>query len=180
MYKVLSKVIVVSTIFILGCHRADAQLVLYQSNPLGLISKERLKLEYRFTSGHSIQVGAAFYYSFCPGTQVFAEYRYYAKHEGQTDFFYYGKTGYGSAEDNSSRKSNASGVFDYALIGGGLGLHIRMGKKSRFLFDLAGGLKTFKIFTPTTQFDDLGFFIITGPGSIMDINAHFGIRLSSK
>ena len=181
MYTPHPKFFTLLSILTVMCHCADAQFALYQSNPLGAISKARLKVEYRFESRHAVLAAGTVYYGYCPGSQLFGEYRYYAKRKGHSELFYYGKAGYGSSKETAfNRKSYGTGVFEYALAGGGVGLHVRMGMKQRFLFDLAGGIKSFTILTPTTKFSDLEIFYITGPGSIVDINAHFGLRLSSK
>ena len=159
---------------------AAAQVTLYQSNPVGLLSKERLLLEVRFAPSHAVMLGHSFYYGYCPGWQSMGVYRYYAKKSGQTELFYYAKVGYGNGRENAiSLKRDDTAPFDYALAGGGIGFQVSMGKNQRWLFDLSGGLKAFGLFNTTTRRDDFDLFYITGPGSIVDINAHFGFRLFS-
>ncbi len=152
------------------------KIAVHFSNPAGLISKARMKFEYRFRPGHSILVTAAGYYAFCPGSQETIEYRHYFPKTTRKEVpFFYAKAGIGHGVFvNFDTWYPNTGPGTYFLAGGGIGQHLLIGKKKHFFIDIAEGLKICPVErTPVKERYGV-FFYITGPGSVIDLNAHFG------
>lgn len=149
---------------------------IYFSNPLSLLSKARIKFEYRFTPRDAFQFSLANYHAFCPGYQAALEYRnYHYRPSQKSERFLYGKlgTGYARVEDYDTR-SHSSGPGNYNFIGGGMGRHFNLGREGHFFIDVAAGLK---LVVASRAVDDIqnGFiFYTTGPGSFFDLNLHLG------
>ena len=169
--------------FILFCHpfASVAQLqsprfAIYISNPVGLFSKVRFKAECKFDMHNAIQVSYADYWGFYPGEMAGLEYRRYSYRYRHREVFMYGKAGWGNfrfanglfLDDNSYDM----GVTYYA--GAGMGRHFNF---RHFFLDLAWGLKAAipPMNTPAGKVFK-GVFYSTGPGSIIDINLHFGLQ----
>lgn len=149
-----------------------AQLSIYQSNPLGLISKERIKIEYHFNQQNSLSIAGAAYWNFNQGQQVFLEYRRYSLNNNMYDdtkqFFWYGKFGGGISGNDANSK------FIYSIFGGGLGWHRYL--SDNFFIDIALGLKGSATTNNSSDDNNLKFITI-GPGSFLDVAFHLGFDL---
>lgn len=164
--------------FFLNIHQiSSAKLTIYQSNPLSLLSKERVKLEYNFNSKNSILASGALYWGLSPGYQAFAEYRHYTRPRRSSEFFYYIKGGQGHCNYTSGfyDRRDKGDAFSYILAGGGVGWHLYPFKSKVVFFDLAIGAKTCR--STSSSFDPYVSFFNAGPGSVIDANFHIGIRL---
>jgi hypothetical protein len=177
MKKAVIFVAFIALLLVANTHIAGAQIAIYQSNPLGLITKERIKLEYRADDRNSVLLSLTQYWGLCPGFQVFTEYRNYQQNSPKTEMFYYCKGGWGNGNEYGIA-AGETGPFNYALAGGGVGLHFNLGASETFFFDMAGGLKAaIPLSAPGGSFQ---FFYISGPGSVVDFNFHLGVQLWSK
>lgn len=152
-------------------------MAIYQSNPLGLFTKERIKLVYRADDRNSVLLSLTQYWGLRPGFQICTEYRNYQQNTPKTEFFYYCKGGWGNGNEEGMA-GGQTGPFKYALAGGGVGLHFNLGASKTFFFDMAGGLKA--AIPLSDHCGNFQFFYVSGPGSVVDINIHFGVQLWSK
>ena len=168
-----------SGVILCTADEASAQFSLFFSSPLGLISKERVKLEYRLNDQNALLLSTAVYWGLCPGVQSYAEYRNYHFVTKKTEMFFYGKVGGGNGDEHGIDAGD-SGPFSYFLSGGGMGYHFNMGKQQSFFMDLAFGLKYCQLVNVDPNGGNTQLFYITGPGSIVDINLHLGFKFNNK
>ncbi len=157
----------------------NAQIAIYQSNPLGLASKERVKLEYRINNNNSVLFAGTAYWGLCPGAQGYAEYRNYHFTTRRTEMFFYGKAGIGNGNEHGI-DAGSTGPFTYILAGGGMGYHFNIGESKVFFMDLSLGLKGCQRIITDPNGGSIQLFYISGPGSIVDINFHFGFQIGRK
>ena len=179
MQKKLYSVVVIVLLSVITAFKVNAQVAIHLSNPLGLLSKARIKIEYRLDTRHALLLSTAGYWGWCPGLQGYAEYRNYHFVTRRTELFYYGKLGGGAGVEFGIAHGD-TGPFTYALAGAGMGYHFNMGRSQRFFMDLAFGLKGCQQITVAPEGNDLQFFYISGPGSVVDINFHFGFTFSNR
>lgn len=156
--------------------QVSAQLSIYQSNPLGWINKERIKLEYRINEQNSISLGTAAYWNLNNGFQTFLEYRKYFTgannfERPDREFFLYGKIGGGNSGKDLTSANNE---MYYSFLGGGVGWHFNL--TPRFFLDLALGLKACSIESKDVEGYNI-LFQTFGPGSFIDANFHLGFNL---
>jgi hypothetical protein len=150
---------------------------IYQVQPLGLTMKERIKLERRLTPTSSVSLAYTKFYGIATDNQVFGEYRYYRWHRKKTELFFYGKAGIGAGTTDGFETGNPYGPYKYALVGGGAGWHIGIGKKQHLFFDISMGLKYAGVYSVSdniTNGDPQTTFYLFGPGSVIDICSYFG------
>jgi hypothetical protein len=150
----------------------------YQVNPIGLISKERIKVERRLNPTNSVALAYTKFYGISTDNQVFGEYRHYHRGGGKTEFFVYGKAGFGAGTTSGFETGNSYGPYQYMLAGGGAGWHISIGRKEHFFFDLALGLKYAGVYQAANDnnepSDPETTFRLFGSGSYLDISSCFG------
>jgi hypothetical protein len=154
----------------------DKKIGIYFSNPISLLSKGRIKIEWRIDQSDALQLSLAGYYAIFPGSQESLEYRRYFRSPGvKSENFIYGKAGLGY---NSTFQVNLfsngpdydpNNPGNYYLAGAGVGRHFNFGAKEHFFLDLAAGFKYCGTSGHAAQ-----LFYITGPGSTVDIHFHFG------
>ena len=179
MQKKLYSVLVIVLLSAITAFKVNAQVAIHLSNPLGLMSKARIKIEYRLDDRNALLLSTTGYWGLCPGLQGYVEYRNYHFVSRKTELFYYGKLGGGSGEEFGIDHGD-TGPFTYALAGAGMGYHFNMGRSQRFFMDLAFGLKGCAKITATPNGDDFQFFYLTGPGSVADVNFHLGFKLTNR
>lgn len=165
--------------FILSANAQQAvpRFAVYFGNPLSLFSKARIKFEYRITAQHAIQLSTASYHGFCRGSQTGFEYRNYRLPAGsrRSENFLYAKVGFGKSDVTNYQDRNYSfGLGYYNYAGGGIGRHFTLGRERHFFLDLAAGAKLVITNRSVAAIDNGFIFYTTGPGSILDLNMHFG------
>lgn len=173
--------VILFSLLLLSTH-ADAQHIVprfavYFSNPVSLLSKARIKFEYRITGQHALQFSAASYHGFCPGFQTGFEYRNYRLPAGsrRSENFLYAKVGFGNNDvTNYQDRNSILGLGYYNYAGGGIGRHFTLGREGHFFLDLAAGAKLVMASRGISSIDNGFIFYTTGPGSIVDLNLHFG------
>ncbi|MES2704763.1 MAG: hypothetical protein V4649_19130 [Bacteroidota bacterium] len=145
----------------------------YLSSPLGLLSKGRVKLEFYATRENSISASVCRYWGLFPGYQATLEYRhYFVPPHRHSENFIYAKGGYGDCEalvGGIFFPTNEQGPGQFAIAGGGVGRHFNFGRRRAFFIDAAAGLKGAFVSQSAGQ-----LFYTLGPGSIVDLNFHFG------
>lgn len=146
------------------------------SNPIALVHKVRIKLEYRENQGGLVIGGSVNYFS--PnenfGYQAFIEGRYYFKNTLKTPFAY-GKFGYGNSTIMDFGL-NTSGPYDYAFAGAGIGFSGNLGK--RFFHEFNIGAKYCMGTNDFNQMYTNSFFYLIGAGTMIDCNYHIGLYLN--
>jgi hypothetical protein len=164
----------------------DPHYAIYLPNPLGLFSKADIKVEYRLNLQNALLLSYTQYWGFFPGYQGALEYRMYftdRSRRSSSENFIYGKAGLGFADyasDNGYPKisifgdgrTNYNAPGTYVFGGGGVGRHFNF---DWFFLDLNAGLKFAELTTPPAVYNE-HLFYLTGPGSYVDINFHFGIQ----
>lgn len=146
------------------------------SNPIALVHKTRLKLEFRQNQG-GLVFGASINYITSSdnfGYQGFIEGRYYLANTLRSPFFY-GKFGYGNSTVVDF-DLDVEGPYDFAFVGGGFGMSRNLGK--RFFHEFNVGAK-YCFGAP--DFNDAymnSFFSWVGAGSLIDCNYHLGFYLN--
>ena len=164
----------------------DPHFAVYLSNPLGVLSKAGVKFEYRLNLQNALLLGYDQYWGFFPGYQAAFEYRMYFTDRSRTsssENFIYGKAGMGFADytENNDHpqlsilgdgRNNYDAPGTYVFGGGGVGRHFNFG---RFFMDINAGLKFAEVTSPPAVYNE-HLFYLTGPGSLVDINFHFGVQ----
>jgi hypothetical protein len=154
----------------------DIGVAIYLNNPIGWISKFRVKAEYRMDVQKSIMVSYASYYGFFPGYQAGLEYRNYHELLSQHEHFWYAKMGLGEAKykqiDIWAAPEMHAAPGSYVFAGGGVGKHWNF---DNFFIDINVGLKYTFVPSPEGDYNEIVFYSV-GPGSIADINAHIGLQ----
>lgn len=178
--KLMKKLLCISILFIFSTvvsFSENPHIAVHLSNPLGLIQKAGIKLEYR-QAQTGLLVFATQYYGALPdypGTQLGIEGRRYLmpKAGKRSDIFFYGKILGGYQQE---RLAYGEGFFNnmavvagyYYGLGAGIGTHINF---NHFFIEFNGGFKG--VFSTTKQ--ELPFYA-TGPGSIVDLHFNLGFQ----
>jgi len=173
--SITKKVFFFLVVSLLLIHPVHAELAIYQSNPLGLIYRERIKLEHRYNDNNSVSLAGAIYWYESKAEQFHIEYRHYKKNYfSDREFFYYVKVGGGNQEPGLDQKIDQA--FNYSLLGAGIGWQFNLGE--RFFIDLSLGAKGFQ--TDRKSYTVMPVFSTVGPGSIIDLNVHIGFRFFKR
>jgi hypothetical protein len=140
------------------------------NQPIGLLSKFRIKFENRFITDNSILFTYTNYYLIYPGNQFYAELRKYNNGSGIENFKQI-KLGVGESEKFANI---------YVFLGVAKGQKIYLSKSKKVSLDITEGLKLPLIVKGDPE-DNApkglgGLFFITGPGSIFDINFNFSFQ----
>jgi hypothetical protein len=160
-----------------GAQQVVPRFAVYFSNPISLLSKARIKFEYRVNRQHAIQFSATNYHGFCPGFQTGFEYRNYRVPGSavRSENFLYAKAGMGNSDvSDYEYRTNRIALGYYNYVGGGVGRHFTLGRERHFFLDLAGGLKLILASRSAGDINNGFIFYTTGPGSVIDLNLHFG------
>ncbi|GAA4461337.1 hypothetical protein GCM10023093_05820 [Nemorincola caseinilytica] len=160
------------------CPYTPYRLSVHVTNPLGLLSKAGLRLQYRLSSANSVLLGYRHYYGFFPGYQAFGEFhRYFSIQNAENEAFFYGKMGVGNAgyapKPYFAGAEDPYGVVDgYLFAGGGVGKRINIGH-----FFIEGNIGV-KLASPIEKKDDYNknLFYSLGPGSFLDCGIHLGLQ----
>ena len=162
----------------------DPHFGIYFTSPLGLLSKGGVKLEYRVNQTNALLLGYTQYWGFFPGYQGNFEYRmYFPARKSKSENFIYAKGGMGFADytaqtnykqvnDFGDEKKYDLAPGTYVLAGGGIGRHINI---DWFFIELNAGLKFAQVIGAPHVYNERLFYL-TGPGSIVDFNFHFGVQ----
>ena len=162
----------------------DPRIGIYFSNPLSLLSKAGIKAEYRLNLDNAILGSYTQYWGYFPGYQASFEYRrYFADRKRNGENFIYTKAGGGFADyktDNPYHDLTVVGdgrTIDFApgnyLFGeAGIGRHFNFGA---FFMEINGGLRYTQVTNPPVVYNEHLFYTL-GPGSIVDVNFHFGFQ----
>lgn len=148
------------------------------TSPWGFVDKSGVKFEYRIYSENALLLSYTDYYGLFPGFQTALEYRIYYPAKGVVENIIYTKIGTGFADYkttslytvSSTDVNKAPGTYYFG--GAGVGKHFNF---SHFFFELTAGLKFSYVVKPPAQYNQQLFYSI-GPGSIPDINLHFGYQ----
>jgi hypothetical protein len=138
----------------------------YLSSPLGLLSKGRAKVEYCIDSNNALLASYARYWGTYPGYLAGIEYHRYSPSTKASKNYLLAKAGYGALYWADGK----SPIFEACYFGIGIG---RQWNFSHFFWDLSGGFKA-TITNGIRNGNELFYF--PGPGSIVDLNLHFGFR----
>src|SRR5438046_2587793 len=92
--------VLLALLSVLCCGRAAAQYLaprcsIHLLNPVSLLSKGGLKLQYRISQENSFLVAYRMYWGFFPGYQASIEYHRYFQSWEKSEAFYYGRAGIG-------------------------------------------------------------------------------------
>jgi hypothetical protein len=146
------------------------QYTIYVNQPIGLTTKLRLTFECRFTPKTSVLFNHTLFYGLSPGQQGYVELRRYFGKKEKVEYTIYTKLGAGYS-------FGASGT--YGVVGIGTGQKIYFDKDKRYSLYCVQGAK----YCPTTSGSHdtapnpfQGFFNISGPGAILDLQFNFGYR----
>ena len=162
----------------------DPRFAIYLSSPLSLLSKGGVKAEYRLDLQNSLSLGYTQYWGFFPGYQGALEYRmYFTQRKSNAENFIYAKAGLGFADYMAKADYKQVAIFGdgrnddaapgtYVLGGGGVGRHFNF---DWFFIDVSAGLKFTEAVNPPTVYNE-HLFYLTGPGSYVDLNLHFGVQ----
>ncbi len=168
------------------CERAAAQYLaprvsIHLSNPLSLLSKAGVGLEYRLNMTHSVLFGYQSYWGFFPGAQGSVEYHRYYRSFDRSEAFVYARVGIGSA--TYAPKPYYSGwdapyndPGGYLFAGAGAGKRYNFGP---FFMEGRVGLKYAGLLEKITNINENLFYTL-GPGSLVDCSFHFGIQFFSE
>lgn len=187
----MKKKLLISLFVILSCSAARAQYLdphyaIYLSSPLGLLSKGGVKVEYRLNLQNALLLSYDQYWGIFPGYQGDFEYRMYFTDRSKmssSENFIYAKAGLGysgyTANNNVSQismlsdgQNNYDAPGTYVFGGGGVGRHFNF---DWFFIDINAGLKFSQVTNPPAVFNE-HLFYLSGPGSFVDLNLHFGVQ----
>lgn len=146
--------------------QTNAQSAIYINQPLGMLSKIRLTYETSIDSNYSLLINYTNFYGLVDGHQGLIELRKYnIKHTKNLNFFKYLRGGVG-------KSTGTEGL--YGIIGLGVGERITFGK--RVFLACRQGVKYIQgngnYDTAPNPFK--GFFYISGPGAVVDLNFDIG------
>ena len=165
----------------------DPHYAIYLTSPLGLLSKGGAKVEYRLNLQNSLSLSYNQYWGYFPGSQGDLEYRMdftdRSRMSSSENFIYakagLGYAGYTASSNGSSQVSilsdganNYSAPGTYLFGGGGIGRHFNF---DWFFIDINAGLKFAQLTNPPSVYNE-HLFYLTGPGSFVDLNLHFGVQ----
>ncbi len=168
------------------CTEADAQylaprLSVHLSNPLGLVTKGGVKLQYRANNGHSFLAGYRKYWGFFPGFQGAVEYHRYFRTWRRSEGFLYGRVGMG--ESGYTPKPYFSGwetpynsPMSYGFAGAGGGRRYNFG---HFFIEANVGLKYAWLLDDIKGYNENLFYSL-GPASLIDCSFHFGFQFFNE
>ncbi len=149
----------------------------HATNPLSLLSKAGVQLQYRLSSKHSVVAGYRHYYGFFPGNQISIAYHRYFALNADDEFFVYGRGGAGDA--GYIPKPYYAGAEDpyispdkYLFVGGGVGRRYNFG---HFFIEVNAGLKLAGLVENKEGYNK-NLFYATGPGSFLDCGLHLGLQ----
>ena len=164
----------------------DPRFAIYLTSPFGILSKGGIKAEYRLNLQNALLLSYNQYWGFFPGYQGAFEYRKYSvkrQKESNTENFIYAKAGVGFADYISRADYKQISIFGdnrtddaapgtYLFGGGGVGRHYNF---DWFFIDINLGLKFTEVTNPPSVYNE-HLFYLTGPGSYLDVNLHFGVQ----
>jgi hypothetical protein len=149
---------------------------IHLSNPLVLLAKAGLKVEYRTDKTGYLLMGKLYYGGLprYPGEKVEAIVRNYWNLEGSRhENFFYGKLVAGHLQNYDGSGSGFTRIqnvpeSNYYGVGVGVGRHYNF---DRYFFEVIAGLKYVK-----PDVSQEAPFYISGPGSVIDLNFTVGIQ----
>ncbi len=139
----------------------------------GLYIKIRGQVEFNLNPKNSITLSLSKHYGpLNPGAQAYVQYkRFYPKSELFSNLFY-GKIGYGKSFTYNG---------EFGIFGFGTGQKLNLGKKKIVFIQFTEGIKMCPIIRGDVESEVgsgfRGLFYLTGPGSVIDLNINFGIKL---
>lgn len=184
--KSISLVVLPAVLCLMLGAKAAAQYLpprisIHVSNPLSLMSKAGVKLQYRLNENHSVVAGYRTYYGFFPGYQSSVEYHHYYRTWERSEAFFYGKFLYGNSV--YSPKPYYTGwdatYIDpgaYGALGAGLGKRYNFGP---FFIEANVGLKYTQILEKKSGINTNLFYTL-GPGSLVDCGLQLGLQFFSE
>jgi hypothetical protein len=150
---------------------SGTRMCIYIVSPLGMLTKQRVKIEFRGPTGNSWLIGLTVYYGINRGGQGYGEFRHYMITHGRQTSFWYTKAGGGIS-------TTYNGI--YLLAGGGIGQLWTFGKRKNLLFQLSEGLRAcppvYGDIEAERSSGFRGLFYLVGPGSVIDLNINIGVR----
>jgi hypothetical protein len=155
------------------------RMAIHFDSPVSLFTKTGGKLEYRFGQQNSIAACYNRYWGFFPGYNMGLDYHRYYQSWGTSENFIYGKAGGGNAEYRpqpyySGWEKDYQQPGKYLYAGAGVGRRWHWGA---FFLELNLGLKVAPLVDPP-KLDNYNksLFYTAGPGSLVDLNMHFGFQ----
>lgn len=168
------------------CTQASAQytpprMSIHLTNPLSLLSKAGVKLQYRLNDNHSVLVGYRSYYGFFTGYQGALEYHHYYRTWERSESFFYGKFGVGEAAYTPKAyytgwDATYNDPGGYGFLGAGMGKRYNFGP---FFIEANVGLKYTQLLDKRTNINN-NLFYTMGPGSLIDCGLHFGLQFFNE
>ncbi|MES2702948.1 MAG: hypothetical protein V4649_09930 [Bacteroidota bacterium] len=172
--KALTLLLLVTGIACNTTAQSRKDFALHISSPTGLLSKFRLKGEFRFDSTHSILLCYTQYWGIYPSFLTGGEYRWYHLHKRHGDNYLYCELGGGSSTGYTlfNQDYNPESFVGPTFYGGcGMGRHINF---SHFFLDLNGGIRVTTV--SNYPHDYFGTYYVFGPGAVVRINLAFGFQ----
>jgi hypothetical protein len=148
-------------------------LTFYVGNPIGYVTKFRIKGEVGLSSNYSLLGCYTRFYGIVSGEHYYLELR---KYTDAAQSFKYLKVGGGQSFPESSYRTGGQ----YILVGAGVGQTIQLNK--RFFIQFSEGIKACVPVPLDAELDTAGnglrgLFYLTGPGAFIDLNINFGYRI---
>lgn len=155
----------------------DRRMAIYFNNPLSLVSKFRIKVEYRLDVQKSVLVNYTLHWGIFPGYSAGAEYRSYWETLGMNENYIYGRGGLGNVGYRRvpliNNQSDFAAPGNFFFGGAGVGRHWNM--KGHLVLDASIGAKFTGVPTPEGDYNELLFYM-TGPGAALEANFIFGFQ----
>jgi hypothetical protein len=171
---------------VLSCGDVAAQYLaprvsIHLSNPLSLLSKAGVGLEYRLNMTHSVLLGYRWYWGFFPGYQGSVEYHRYYRSFERSEAFVYARVGIGGATYApkpyfSGWETPYNDPGGYLFAGAGAGKRYNFGP---FFIQGKVGLKYGGLLEKKTNIND-NLFYTTGPASLVDCSLQFGLQFFNE